>query len=369
MGTSKAGKPRSIVFLGTAHDNGGSSILASNLAAVMRAEGHHVEEWYLFNSPGHHAPGTRIFLDRQRARSPWTLVTLFVRVVVALWKLKPDAVFGLQSLANLITGVGGALAGVHNRVPTYHSAIQHQNASLMKIDRVVGRLGFYTRIIACAETVAETFVPNGPTYAKHIEVIVNGQKQPKKFSRSDARSEFDLAPDATVIGQIGRFSPQKNQAFSLGLLKDIPYTTLLFVGSGPDQANVKTLVEAKGLAGRVRFVDAIDYARVGIFFAAVDAVLFPSRFEGLSLAAIEAIHCDVPPICSDIPSFREMFRTSSYLTEKLLASLDDRNAWLERIHAVLPGGAERQRVLTELAKLSPAYTFDTMAKRYLAVLD
>ena len=41
-------KPKSIVFLGTAHDNGGSSILATNLAEVMRAAGHHVEEWYLF---------------------------------------------------------------------------------------------------------------------------------------------------------------------------------------------------------------------------------------------------------------------------------------------------------------------------------
>jgi glycosyltransferase involved in cell wall biosynthesis len=230
-------------------------------------------------------------------------------------------------------------------------------------------LGFYTRIIACAETVAETFVPNGAAYAQRIEVVANGQKPPKRFSRSDARRKFGLPPDATVIGQIGRFSPQKNQAFSLGLLHALPRTTLLFVGSGPDQTDVKTMVEAKGLVGRVHFVDAIDYARIGIFFAAVDAVLFPSRFEGLSLAAIEAIHCDVPPICSDIPSFREMFRTSSYLTEKLLAPLDDRNAWLERIHAVLPGGAERQRVLAELAKLSPAYTFDTMAKRYLAVLD
>jgi hypothetical protein len=40
-------RPRSIVFLGTSHDNGGSSILAGELAEAMRAAGHDVEEWYL----------------------------------------------------------------------------------------------------------------------------------------------------------------------------------------------------------------------------------------------------------------------------------------------------------------------------------
>jgi len=55
-------RPRSIVFLGTAHDNGGTSILASNLAGAMRARGHHVEEWYLFGSDGDAPPDARIFL-------------------------------------------------------------------------------------------------------------------------------------------------------------------------------------------------------------------------------------------------------------------------------------------------------------------
>ena len=55
-------RPRSIVFLGTAHDNGGTSILASNLAAAMRTHGHHVEEWYLFGSDGDLPAGARVFV-------------------------------------------------------------------------------------------------------------------------------------------------------------------------------------------------------------------------------------------------------------------------------------------------------------------
>src|ERR1039458_2831313 len=89
----RAARPRSIVFLGTAHDNGGSSILASSLAAAMRAEGHHVEEWYLFSAaPQDLPPGARVFIRHGRSRSPLMLSALFVRVVWALRKLKPDAV-------------------------------------------------------------------------------------------------------------------------------------------------------------------------------------------------------------------------------------------------------------------------------------
>lgn len=369
MAESPRIRPKSIVFLGTAHDNGGSSILATNLAEAMRADGHHVEEWYLFDSPAVLPPGARLFVNSERARSPFTLIAMFARVIAELRARKPDAVFGLQSLANLITGIGGWLAGIRNRVPTYHSAIDRQNATLMKIDRVFGRIGLYTRIVTCAETVAETFVPNGPSYARRLAVIVNGQKKAASFSRDEARRELGLPATGTIVGQIGRLSYQKNQAFAVDLIKDVPDTRLLFVGHGPDEDDVKTAVKAAGLKDRVIFIRAVDYPRIGLFYAAVDAVLFPSRFEGLSLAAIEALHAGTPLLCSDIPSFRELFRNSQLLTDHLLAPLEDRDAWLAKLRAVLHDRAVRDRVIAEMARLSPDFSFDTMARRYLDVLD
>ena len=75
---------RSIIFLGSAHDNGGTSILASNLANAMRARGHHVEEWYLFGSDGDLPAGARVFGPARRSRSPFVLIALVFRVVAAL---------------------------------------------------------------------------------------------------------------------------------------------------------------------------------------------------------------------------------------------------------------------------------------------
>ena len=359
---------RSIVFLGTAHDNGGSSILAGELAEAMRAAGHDVEEWYLFGPrlAGMHA-SARVFNDGSRVRSFVSVAALFVRLIAEFRTRRPDAIFGLQSLANLIAGIGGRIAGVRNRVPTYHIPSEQQDPILMWLDRIAGRLGFYTRMIACAKSVAETY--RGAAYARRLVVVANGQKKPQPFPRAHARNELGLPSNAIVIGQIGRLCYQKNQVFTLDLLKDLPDVMLLLVGAGPDSAVVSKKIADAGLQDRVRIVSAIDYARIGLFYAAVDVVVFPSRFEGLSLAAIEAIHAGVPPLCSDIPSFREMFHASAPLSETLIMPLADRHGWLAGIRAMVSDVALRSRVTAELARLAPNFLFDHMAEQYLAALD
>ena len=361
-------QPRSIVFLGTAHDNGGSSILASDLAMTMRAEGHQVEEWYLFSSTAELPPGARVFAHGSRSRSPLTLALLFVRVVMALRERRADAVIGLQPLANLWAGLGGFIAGVRNRIATLHGPANQFNPLLIKLDAVAGRLGLYTAIIACGQSVADTFANNGNAYARRLAVIPNGYKKPALIGRDTARHELGLPASGAVLGQIGRLSYQKHQDFSIDLVRDLPDASLLLVGSGPDEAAVRRQIGEAGIVRRVQTLPAIAHDHIGAFYSAVDLVLFPSRFEGLSLAAIEAIHAGVPLICSDIPSFREMFRASPFLTASLLAPLDDRKAWRERIHAILTDENLRRKISNELRLLSPAYNFDTMAAKYLALL-
>ncbi|HET7806590.1 MAG TPA: glycosyltransferase family 4 protein [Pseudolabrys sp.] len=361
--------PRTVVFLGTAHDGGGSSVLASTLASAMRAEGHHVEEWYLFGSYADVPPGARVFLNRRRSRSPITLAVLFARAVKALRALKPDAVFGLQPLSNLLAAVAGALAGVRHRVGTHHLPYDQFNPVLMKFDGVAGRVGLYSDLVACGHSVADTYRHNGEAYMQRLKVIPNGHRKPVPADRAAARAAFGLPPKGAVLGQLGRLYHQKNQRFSIGLLRDLPGTSLLIVGSGPDEDLVRSEIASRGYEDRVRLQLHLDHARIGEFYSAIDAVLFPSSFEGLSLAAIEAIHAGVPLICSDIPSFREMFRDSPLLAGQLIVPLGDREAWLERIRSIAGDETLRAQIVSELRRLSPRYAFETMSAKYLALLD
>ena len=361
--------PRTIVFLGTAHDGGGSSVLASTLASAMRADGHHVEEWYLFGSHADAPPGARVFLNQRRSRSPVTLAVLFARVVKALRELRPDAVFGLQPLSNLLAAVAGTLAGVRHRVGTHHLPYDQFNPVLMKLDGAAGRLGLYSDLVACGQSVADTYRHNGETYMQRLKVIPNGHRKPVAADRAAARAAFGLPRTGAVLGQLGRLYHQKNQRFSIGLLRDLPKTSMLIIGSGPDEDLVRAEIASCGYEDRVRLHLHIDHTRIGEFYSAIDAVLFPSSFEGLSLAAIEAIHAGVPLICSDIPSFREMFRDSPFLTGHLIVPLGDRNAWLERVRTILGDETLRGQIVTELRRLSPRYAFETMSAKYLTLLD
>lgn len=354
---------RSIVFLGTAHDNGGTSILASNLAKAMRARGHHVEEWYLFGSEGDMPAGTRVFVPGTRSRSPTLLIALFFRVVAALRQAKPDVLFGLQPYSNLLVGVAGRIAGIRNRIPTYHGPRAFVTPSLMALDDVVYWFGLYTHMIACANNVAETY------YRDDMAVVVNGHDVPQAFSRAEARTALGLPADALIFGQIGRLSHQKNQSFSLELIQRMPEARLVLLGIGPDEALLKSRIEAAGLTQRVHIIPAIAHNRIGLFYSAIDLVLFPSRYEGLSLAGIEAIHAGVPALCTDIPSFREMFAASPLLIAQLLLPQGDHAAWIARIGSILANRALHKDIESELKRLSPAYGFDVMAEQYLGLID
>lgn len=354
-----------IVFLGTAHDNGGTSILASNLAAAMRKRGHRVEEWYLFSSDGALPPGARVFYHTKR--TPFALLTVFWRVVTALRHERVDVLFGLQPLSNLFVGLAGWIAGVRNRISAYHGPFWSANQTLMNLDALVASFGVYTQMVACSNSVAESFRVRSKAYDP-VMTIVNGHNAPRLFPRAQARAELGLPADGFILGQIGRLSHQKNQGFSLELMQDLPEALLVLLGIGPDESAVRAQIAAAGIADRVRIIPAVAHDRIGLFYSAVDVALFPSRYEGLSLAAIEAVHAGVPLLCTDIPSFQELFAPSPYLTKTLLLPPADPAAWRARIRAVLTDSALRARIGTELAQLSPAYGFDTMAEQYLQLI-
>jgi glycosyltransferase involved in cell wall biosynthesis len=356
-------RPQSIVFLGSAHDNGGTSILASGLAEAMRKRGHRVEEWYLFGSQGDAPASARIFEAGPRSRSPLVLLRLFVRLIRALRQRKPDVLFGLQPLSNVLVGVAGFLAGIPHRVPTYHGPREWVNRLFVTLDEIAYRLSLYTQMVACANSVARSHDRADMT------VVINGHDVPKLVPRAEARAALGLPADGVMLGQIGRLSHQKNQDFSIALLQRLPQAFLVLVGIGPDEAELKAHIAAAGVAGRVHIVPAIAHDRIGLFYSAVDMVLFPSRYEGLSLAAIEAIHAGVPPLCSDIPSFREMFAASPLLAATLLSPTSDPPPWLEHIGKLLEDQDLRRQIVGELARLSPTYSFDAMAEQYLRLIE
>ena len=99
-----------------------------------------------------------------------------------------------------------------------------------------------------------------------------------------------MSDESLVVGHVGRFEEQKNHAFLLEVGREIVRRRagcrLLLVGDGSLKGETEARARELGLEGVATF--AGPRSDVADLLAAMDVFLFPSHFEGLGLAAVEA---------------------------------------------------------------------------------
>jgi glycosyltransferase involved in cell wall biosynthesis/O-antigen/teichoic acid export membrane protein len=114
---------------------------------------------------------------------------------------------------------------------------------------------------------------------------------------------------------------------------------LVLAGSGPDEPQLRELVERAGLTGRVRFVGHVDEARALALMGGSRLVAMPSRFETFGMVAVEAMATGAPVVAFDIDALREVlpadcsrrvpaFDVDAYADELVAAYHDD--DWISR---------------------------------------
>ncbi len=105
-----------------------------------------------------------------------------------------------------------------------------------------------------------------------------------------------------VVGHVGRFTYQKNHEFIVDIFSEIakaePRAVLLLVGGGDLRNVIEEKIAQLGIADKVIFTGAVNGAAGHL--QAMDAFLFPSRFEGLGIVLIEAQCAGLKCFCSDI---------------------------------------------------------------------
>lgn len=124
--------------------------------------------------------------------------------------------------------------------------------------------------------------------------VPNGIELDRFAFRMDARlrtrKSLGIEENTFVVLHVGRFVPVKNHEFLLEvfseLLKLEPDAVLLMVGDGPLMGEVRDKARKLGILDRVRFIGIIGNTED--YYSAADVFVFPSIYEGLSLALVEA---------------------------------------------------------------------------------
>jgi glycosyltransferase involved in cell wall biosynthesis len=166
-----------------------------------------------------------------------------------------------------------------------------------------------------------------------------------------ARRELGIQGPGPVIAQVGRFVEAKNHAFWLLVAEQIarrePASRFLFIGDGPLRLEIERLAVRLGLAGRIIFAGVrSDVPRC--LMGAVDVLLFPSLWEGLPLAVLEAQAAGIPVVAS--PAVPE----EAVVIKSLVRRLDlaaPLAAWAQTVlAAVRQGRLEQSRAVAMMAR-------------------
>lgn len=108
--------------------------------------------------------------------------------------------------------------------------------------------------------------------------------------RKKIRKELNISENIKVFGHVGRFNIQKNHEFLIKIFKEIhkkeKNSLLLLIGEGELEEKIKKQVEELNLTDFVLFLG--PKANVNEYLMAMDALIFPSFFEGMPNVVIEA---------------------------------------------------------------------------------
>ncbi len=121
--------------------------------------------------------------------------------------------------------------------------------------------------------------------------------------RNSLRRALGIPSDALVIGHVGRFVAAKNHAFLVEIARELiklePRAVFLLVGDGPLRAEIEAKVNNYSIEKHFIFA-GLRSDVPALMKGAMDVFLFPSLYEGLGLALLEAQAAGLTSVVSDI---------------------------------------------------------------------
>ncbi|GCC52468.1 glycosyltransferase family 1 protein [Chryseotalea sanaruensis] len=159
------------------------------------------------------------------------------------------------------------------------------------------------------------FIHNGISklHSESIEPVLDSEKDLIDELRSKGK---------TVLGVVCVLTRIKGVDQILNLLGKREDLALVVIGDGRELLNLKALSNELNIQDRCHFFGFKNNACA--YFSFFDVFIMPSRSEGFGLTLLEAASFSIPCVCSDIPTFRELFTEDevTFFTLEVIESLE-----------------------------------------------
>lgn len=179
-------------------------------------------------------------------------------------------------------------------------------------DRLVGRC--VDAYIAVSQANARYLTDKKGLPQEKIRVIRNGidpvEFEPGERPSDCLRRSLSFPADDPVIVCVARIEPQKGHSVLLEAIRQIreviPSVRLVIVGEGRLRAPLERQTHDLDLDDAVRFVGR--QANVADWLAMAQVAVLPSLYEGLPLAALEALAAEKPLVATAVDGTPEVVR-------------------------------------------------------------
>lgn len=258
-------------------------------------------------------------------------VPRYLRALDALFAAHPEykILHGHYSGFGMFYNPRAAAHGVTVRAGHSHNTSYEKNL-VGTLDRLMSRRfsAGVTDPFACSAAAGRMLFPG-----RNVTVVPNGIDtarfaRPDPAARARLRAEWGVGEDALLLGHVGRFNAQKNHAGLLQIFaavcERIPKARLVCIGTGPLEAETRTLAAQMGLGERVIFAGTRQ--DTDSCYRAMDAFLLPSLFEGVPVVLIEAQASGLPCFVADTVD-----REAAFGKKTWFLPLDDPEQWAARI--------------------------------------
>jgi len=187
-------------------------------------------------------------------------------------------------------------------------------------------------LFACSEQAGKWLFGKNVINKNNFNVIKNAIDIEKYLFNQSKRNEMRKTlniEDKFVVGHVGSFTYPKNHKFLIEVFNEIQKqnraTILLLIGDGELRSQIEKQISDLGLEDKVILTGTVS--NVNEYLQAMDVFVFPSIFEGLGIAVIEAQAAGLPCVVADtIPE-------EAYLTDLIesipLTAKED--LWTEQI--------------------------------------
>ena len=188
--------------------------------------------------------------------------------------------------------------GVNVRIVHSHTALDSRNdRGVRRVYALVMRMlarRYATNLVGCSQEACRQLYGESCMDDSRLKIIHNAVDA-SAFARctegrDEMRAKLQIGPDVTVYCHVGNFVVPKNHRFLLRLFLEIvrraPNSRLLLAGNGPLLSDAVASASQLGISDCVSFMGS--RRDIPAVLGAADIFLFPSLWEGVPTALVEA---------------------------------------------------------------------------------